>query len=253
MKILVIGATGGTGRATVAQLMADGHHVTAFGRHPERLGAPSEQLSLEVGDALNARDVERAVAEKDAVVVTLGISENPLRVRFFGPRHTPLDVRSAGTRHVIAAMQRQGVRRLVVLSSYGVADTRSKLQLADRMFLDLILKPQIADTETQYRDVAASGLDWVLVQPVHLTDAEEADAPFASTSGETQRLKVSRKSVARFLATAAVQPEYVRASVSLSGRKPAPAQGRDRAHSRTASTLRGDEGDSRVTCIKRMA
>lgn len=226
MKILVIGATGGTGRATVAQLLADGHHVTAFGRHPERLGAPSGQLSLAVGDALNPRDVERAVAGQDAVVVTLGISENPLRVRFFGPRHTPLDVRSAGTRHAIAAMQRHGVPRLVVLSSYGVAETRSKLAFMDRMFFDLILKPQIADTETQYREVAESGLDWVLVQPVHLTDAEEAGAPFASTDGETELLKVSRKSVARFLATAAVQPEYVQRSVSLSGKKAAPAEGR---------------------------
>jgi uncharacterized protein YbjT (DUF2867 family) len=170
--------------------------------------------------------VERAVAGKDAVVVTLGISENPLRVRFLGPRHTPLDVRSAGTRHAIAAMQRHGVRRLVVLSSYGVADTRSKLQFADRMFFDLILKPQIADTERQYREVSESGLDWVLVQPVHLTDAEEAGAPFASTDGETELLKVSRRSVARFLATAALQPEYVRQTVSLSGRKPVPAQRR---------------------------
>jgi uncharacterized protein YbjT (DUF2867 family) len=224
MKILVIGATGGTGRAAVAQLLADGHHVTAFGRHPERVGVPTERLSLEVGDALNPRDVERAVAGKDAVVVTLGISENPLRVRFFGPKHTPIDVRSAGTRHAIAAMQRHGVRRLVVLSSYGVADTRSKLQFADRMFFDLILKPQIADTETQYRDVSESGLDWVLVQPVHLTDDAEADLPFASMNGETELLKVSRKSVARFLAAAAVRPEYVRQSVSLSGRKLVPSE-----------------------------
>lgn len=138
MKILVIGATGGTGRAAVAQLLAEGHHVTAFGRHPERVGAPSERLSLEVGDALNASDVERAVAGKDAVVVTLGISENPLRVRFFGPARTPIDVRSAGTRHVIAAMRRHAVRRLVVLSSYGVAETRSKLTFADRAFFELI-------------------------------------------------------------------------------------------------------------------
>jgi putative NADH-flavin reductase len=226
MKILVIGATGGTGRAVVAQLLAEGHHVTAFGRHPERAGERSERLSLEAGDALNASEVERAVVGKDAVVVTLGISENPLRVRFFGPKHTPIDVRSAGTRHVIAAMQRHGVRRLVVLSSYGVADTRSQLRLADRMFFDLILKPQIADTEKQYHEVAASGLDWVLVQPVHLTDGAEAELPFASTSGQTEVLKVSRKSVARFLAMATVRSDYVRHSVSLSGKMTALSQNR---------------------------
>lgn len=57
----------------------------------------------------------------------------------------------------------------------------------------------------------------MLVQPVHLTDGPDAELPFASTRGETEVLKVSRKSVARFLAAAAVRPEYVRQSVSLSG------------------------------------
>jgi uncharacterized protein YbjT (DUF2867 family) len=227
MKILVMGATGGTGRATVAQLLADGHQVTAFGRHPERTGAASDQLTLQVGDALNASDVERAVAGQDAVVVALGISENPLRVRLFGPAHTPLDVRSAGTRHAIAAMRRHGLRRLVVLSSYGVADPRAKLGLVDRLFFDLILKPQIAATEKQHREVSQCGLDWVLVQPVHLTDADDDSVPFASTQGETEVLKVSRKSVARFLATAAARRDHVQQSVSLSGRRAARAERRN--------------------------
>lgn len=220
MKILVVGATGGTGRAAVAQLLAEGHDVTAFGRHPERVGVRSERLRLEVGDALNASDVERAVAGQDAVVVTLGISENALRVRLLGPAHTPPDVRSAGTHNVIVAMRRHGVRRLVVLSSYGVGDTRAKLGLMDRLFFDLILKDQIADTEKQSREVSESGLDWVLVQPVHLTDGPDAE-PFASARGDTELSKVSRKSVARFLATAVVRAEYVCKSVSLSSRKQA--------------------------------
>jgi len=218
MKILVLGATGGTGRAAVARLLAAGHEVTAFGRHPERVGAPSERLRLAVGDALNASDVERAVAGQDAVVVTLGISENALRVRLLGPAHTPLDVRSAGTRNVMTAMRRHGVRRLVVLSSYGVGDTRAKLGLMDRLFFDLILKHQIADTEKQSRDVSESGLDWVLVQPVHLTDGPDAEA-FASTRGETELSKISRQSVARFLAGAVVGTEYIGKSVALSGQK----------------------------------
>ena len=91
---------------------------------------------------------------------------------------------------------------------------------------ELLLKPQIADTERQHREVSESGLDWVLVQPVHLTDADSAEAaplPFVSTEGDTELLKVSRQSVARFLAVAVVRPEYVRRSVSLSGRKRAPA------------------------------
>jgi putative NADH-flavin reductase len=204
MKILVIGSTGGSGRAAVEHLKAQGHEVTAFSRQG---GA----------DVMNAADVERAVQGQDAVVVTLGISENPLRVRLFGPARTPLDVRSAGTRNVIAAMRKHGVRKLVVQTSYGVGETRDRLGFVDRMFFKLILKPQIADTEKQTEEVSHSGLDWVMVQPVHLTDGAEDQMPFISTDGATARMKVSRKSVGRFLASAVSAPELVGKSVAVSG------------------------------------
>jgi hypothetical protein len=153
----------------------------------------------------------------DAVIVTLGISENPLRVRLFGPARTPMSVRSTGTRHIIAAMRKHGVRKLVVQTTYGVGDTRDRLTLADRLFFSLILKPQIADTELQNSDVARSGLDWVLVQPVHLTDGADDAMPFVSTAGEIGKLEVTRNSVGRLLARAVEDPELIGKSVAVSG------------------------------------
>ena len=157
------------------------------------------------------------MAGHDAVIITLGITENPLRVRLFGAARTPLDVRSAGTRNVIAAMRKHGVRRLVVQSSYGVGETRGSLRWVERLFFGLLLKPQIADTEVQELEVRESGVDWVLAQPVHLTDDESDEMPFASADGQVREWKISRKGVARFLALAAQAPEYVGQSVALSG------------------------------------
>jgi hypothetical protein len=142
-------------------------------------------------------------------VVALGIQENPLRVRLLGPARTPIDVRSAGTRHVIAAMRTHGVRRLVVQSSYGVGPTRDRLRWIDAAFFSLVLKPQIADTELQEQSVRSSDLDWVVAQPVHLTDALDDALPFASTRGETRAMSVSRRSVGRYLAQAVVSPSLV--------------------------------------------
>lgn len=221
MKILVVGSSGGSGRAVVAQLLAAGQSVTAFSRRGVGSGIDSERLSVFRGDALEARDVERAVSGHDAVVVTLGITENALRVRLLGPRSTPLDVRSKGTRNVIDAMRRHGVRRLVALTSYGVGATRDRLRFADRLVFELLLKPQIDDTELQNQDVVESRLDWVIAQPVHLTDADDDSMPFTSTRGETRRMKVSRKSVARFMADAVLGDAFVGQSVALSGAPPA--------------------------------
>lgn len=216
-KVLVVGATGGTGRATVEALLERGFRVTAFSRHAESLDIDSDRLTRINGDATNPADVEQAVAGHDAVVITLGITENPMRVRLFGASGTANDVRSTGTRHVIAAMRKHGVRRLVVLSSYGVGETRKRLRPMDRLVFGLLLKPQIADTEAQEAVVRESGLDWVLAQPVHLTDDDRDEMPFASAKGEVHEWKIARKGVAQFLSQAAGASDYVGQSVALSG------------------------------------
>jgi len=217
LNVLVVGATGGTGQATVDVLLNDGHRVTAFARSATTLANGSERLITINGDATNAAEIDQAVCGQDVVIVTLGIRENPLRVRVFGAARTAEDVRSAGTRNVISAMRKHGVRRLIVQSSFGVGETRGLLRFFDQLFFKLILKPQIDDTEAQEAVVRNSGVDWVLAQPVHLTDDASNTPPFLSVEGETRIMKVTRKSVARFLSSAACKPDYVGKSVAISG------------------------------------
>lgn len=224
-RMLVVGATGGTGRATVQRLRDLGHSVTAFSRSADRLAGEIEGIVTINGDAADAVAVERAVRDQDAVIVTLGIAENPLRVRLFGPARTPLDVRSRGTRNVLAAMRKHGVRRLVVLSSFGVGATRRLLGFVDRLLFALLLKPQIRDTELQEELVRADQkIDWTLVQPVHLTDAlagtgggASVAEPFVSVGGETRAMRVTRESVARVLARAAEDASMKGQSLAVSG------------------------------------
>lgn len=199
MKVLIIGSTGGSGRAAVGSLLGAGHEVTAFVRKAGAFeGTPG--VSEVVGDVMNAADVERAVASHDAVVVTLGIRENALKVRLAGAGATSQQVRSQGTQHVIAAMKKHGVRRLVVQSSYGVGPTRERLTTGWKLIFALLLKPQIADTEVQEQLVRESGLDWVLVQPVGLNDSADESA-FTSAQGDTKSMGVSRRAVGKVLAS----------------------------------------------------
>ena len=198
MDVLVVGATGGSGRAAVEALAARGHAVTALARRASAVFEGRAGVRVADGDATVAEDVGRAVRGQDAVVVTLGISEPPLRVRLLGSGGTPMDVRSRGTATVVAAMQEHDVRRLVVQSSYGVEETRDRLPLSSRLVFALLLCPQIADHERQERIVRGSGLDWSLVQPVYLTDGEEEAA--VSPTGDTQGMRVSRRAVGGVLA-----------------------------------------------------
>lgn len=216
MRVLVVGASGGTGRAVSRALLSRGCEVTAFARRPHALESSPADATLLAGDATRFADVDRAVMGHDAVVVTLGIRENPLRVRLLGSAHTSMAVRSQGTQHVIEAMRCHGVRRLIVQSSFGVGATRGRLPWVHRLVFALLLRPQIQDTELQEQAVRASGLDWTLAQPVGLTDAVTTVPAFASPDGDTRSMKVSRRQVADFLAQAALTGIHAGSSVALS-------------------------------------
>jgi uncharacterized protein YbjT (DUF2867 family) len=168
------------------------------------------------GDVLVPGDVERAVDGQDAVVVALGIRENALGVRLFGSRRTALDVRSRGTANLVEAMRRRRVRRLVAQTTYGVGASRGRLSLQWRLVFSALLAPQIADTERQEDVVRGSGLDWVLVQPVSLTDAAGPEQLLASTDAAIRGWSVSRRAVARVLADAVDRPEWTGQTVAVS-------------------------------------
>jgi putative NADH-flavin reductase len=215
MNILVIGATGGSGRAVCDALLERGHTVTALARHASSLPARAG-LDRVDGDATRASVLDAVLPGHDAVVVTLGISEPVMRVRLRGAKSTPDDVRSKGTAAIVAAARRAGVRRLVVQSSYGVGDTRSLLRLTDRIMFALLIRPQIIDSEIQEGVLRGSELDWTIVQPVYLTDGDSPEH-FTSTDGTIRRNKVARRGVAQVHAELVENPSRVRETVSVSG------------------------------------
>lgn len=222
MKAIVFGATGGSGRAAVSWLLSAGHEVSAFVRKPPPAAddVAWDRVRLAFGDVMDPDQVRAAVAGHDAVVVALGISENPFLVRMRGPAHTPMTVRSAGTRNVVNAMRAEGIKRLVVQTTYGLGETRERLRFVDKALFDLVLKPQIDDTEQQEAVVTQSDLAWTLIRPVHLVDAPETALPHASCAGDIANFSVSRQSVGRYLAHAAATSDLSQRTVALSGAAP---------------------------------
>jgi len=214
-NIVVIGATGGSGRHTVKALRDQGHRVTALSRHASAQFKPP--VRAVDGSALDEATLRQAIRGQDAVIITLGISENPFRVRLFGPSHTPLNIRSAGTASVIRVMQELGVSRLIVQTTFGSGPSKGLLRTMDRLFFDWILKPQIIDTERQDELVRSSGLDWTIVQPVHLTDSTDAsDELMASARLGVGQWSVSRQLVGTFHARALHNEQTIGQTIALS-------------------------------------
>jgi uncharacterized protein YbjT (DUF2867 family) len=70
-KILVIGATGGTGRLIVHQALALGYEVTALVRSSGK-GHDLEGAKLIIGDACDEATLRKAVKGRQVVISALG-------------------------------------------------------------------------------------------------------------------------------------------------------------------------------------
>jgi uncharacterized protein YbjT (DUF2867 family) len=66
MRLFLLGATGGIGRALIDQAIERGHRVTAFVRSPEKLSVSREGLSVRKGDP---RSIAEDTAEMERVVM----------------------------------------------------------------------------------------------------------------------------------------------------------------------------------------
>ena len=206
MNLLVVGSTGPLGREFIAQAMDAGHVVRALARNPSAL-KPAPSLEVVRGDVFDQPSLDAAARGQDAAVVILGLPFSALR--------KPTNVFSQGTRNLIAAMRPAGVRRVIVVSSFGVGDSRHDARLHERLFFSLALRGAYADKVLQEQAVRESGLDYTIVRPARLTMAKGDGRYTALVGPGSIPSPVARADVARFILDALRAREYVGKTVSL--------------------------------------
>ena len=189
MKVLVLGATGGTGRLIVRDALAKGHSVVALVRAPVRSDLPGAEL-IE-GDVRDEATLVRALRGCDAVVSALGT----------GIGFREVDLLTVATRALVAAMTRTAVQRLICISALGVGNSRGHGGFVfDRILQPLLLGPAYKDKDRQEAAIRASSLDWSIVRPAMLTNDPprgrvRASADLAGLNGG----KIARADVSQFV------------------------------------------------------
>jgi putative NADH-flavin reductase len=160
MKVVVLGATGGTGLEIVRQAIEHGHSVTAFVRSPERLKPFGDRIAIKQGDLLNPAELASAVSGHDAILSG------------FGPR-VPIAKADANLLRNFAtalttAMHHAGVRRAVIVSTAFLF--RDSIVPPTYLFGRLFFPGVVIDASAMERIFMESGLDWTIVRPPQLTD-----------------------------------------------------------------------------------
>jgi uncharacterized protein YbjT (DUF2867 family) len=162
MKLLVTGATGGTGQAIVRLAIAQGHGVTALVRSVTKATALLPGATFVEGDARDEPAILRALSGCEAVISALGTPMSPFR---------EVTLLSEATAALISAMTLQRVTRLVCITGMGAGDSKGHGGVFyDRIFQPLMLRKVYQDKDRQEAIVRASGLAWVIVRPAVLND-----------------------------------------------------------------------------------
>jgi putative NADH-flavin reductase len=202
VNILVFGATGPTGHEVVMQALSRGHAVTAFVRNPQTLSISDERLRVVTGDTTRDEPkIAEAVRGQDAVVSALG------RRSTFSSDH--LIERSM--RAIVPAMERAGVRRLILMSAFGVGESRRDAPLIPRIMYRVLLRDIFADKQAGEEHLRRSSLEWTIVYPVLLTDGPLTGSYRVGERLELHGLpKISRADVAHFILTEMENGAFVR-------------------------------------------
>lgn len=215
-RVLIVGATGGTGRQLVAQALERGLTVTALVRNPSRLPANHQALTVLQGDVLDPGSLEAAMHGQDAVLCALG------HKRYFHPTR----VLSEGTGNILRAMETHRVSRLVCETSLGIGDSVGRMGLYYTLLLiPLILPFYFWDKTRQERIIAESNLDWVIVRPGALTNGtKRGHIHHGRRVGSVLwTVRVSRADVAEFMLDQLGSNTYLRATPGIAWGRPTSA------------------------------
>lgn len=202
-RILIVGATGGTGRHLITQALERGYTVTALVRNPSRLRVDHPNLAVVQGDVLDCDSVDAAMRGHEAVVSALGHKQ------FYKPTR----VLSRGTQNILGAMEAHGVTRLVCETSLGIGDSVGRMGLYYTFLtIPLILPFYFWDKTRQENIIAKSHAEWVIVRPGVLNNGtKRGHVRHGSVGSLLWTVRVSR-AVADFMLDQLTSDTYLRAT-----------------------------------------
>ncbi|MDD8019304.1 MAG: NAD(P)H-binding protein, partial [Bacteroidota bacterium] len=162
MKVIIFGASRGTGFQVMKQALTADYEVTAIVRNPTALTIRHNKLKIIKGDVLQRSTFEKEVTENTTVISTLGAKNE-----------AGMTVYSNGLTNIIKIMETAGARRLLCLSALGVEVTPGMpfiMKVITKQVLQKLLKYNFTDLLRMESIVKQSKLDWTIVRPPRLSN-----------------------------------------------------------------------------------
>jgi len=216
MKILLLGATGRTGKLIIEEAIRRGHKISAIARDPGKL--KDYEIDFIQGTPYDYETVEKAITGCDAVINTLNVSRKSDRP--WASLAAPTDMISRSASNAIKAMEKSGIKRFVALGTIG-AGRSWKTSPAILKFIVSIsnLKYAFTDHGKQEEILENSTVDYTICRAPMLSKEINLSGAIATKEGENPVSAVlSRNSAAEFFLDIIENNLYIRETISLSNK-----------------------------------
>ncbi len=212
MKVLLLGATGFSGREVLQELLREGHIVTATTRNEKANTIFHSNLTVVQGNVQNKHFIQNVLSGQDAVINCLGIGGKG--------NGEPNSFISDTTEILVKQMEQTSIPRLICMSNVGAGDS---IRFQPWIFTKLILpyfmkwlKVIIEDKNRMESIITKSTLNWTIVRFPNIVDKPPKNKITATLDGKGLKMSITNQDAASFLVAQLTSNAFTHRSPSIS-------------------------------------
>lgn len=205
MNITIFGASGAIGQILAKHAIDNGDTVTAYVRRSDSLSFSHENFNTIVGQLTDQPEVERAIANADVVISTLGPALDTSRKL----KGTPI---ADGHEVIKRAMEKLNVNRFITLATPSIhseQDRKNISTVVPGIMAKLLFPNAYHDMKKIEHLIKSSSLNWTVVRIINPNAKHKNNEYQVSLGDQPAKMPVSRENVARFMYSVAAQNLYV--------------------------------------------
>ena len=198
MKLLIIGASRGIGKALLQEALKEDYRIRVLARYPDKIAAAGAGLELVKGDVRDLQAVQDAARDMDIICSCIGV---PITFK-------PVDLFSIAATNLTAVAAQQPGLKLIAVTGIGAGDSKGHGGfLYDSIFKPLFLKTIYQDKDREEKIIRDSSADWLIVRPAALTNGPRTGKYRILTELEgVVATRISRLDVADFMLAEMARP-----------------------------------------------
>lgn len=212
MRVLLLGATGYSGKAVLAEAIKQGHKVTVLVRDASKVPIQHTNLTIAEGDVLDPGVVASVLHKQQAVIQCLGLGGKG--------DGKPSTFISDATKIMVAEMEKQNVKRLIAMSNVGAGNSIAfQPWFFRKIILPYFMKwlQAIIDDKNRMEPVIMdSNLDWTIVRCPNIVDKPTRGGCIATLDGKGLKLSVTLEDMAKFMLLQLTDDIFVKQAPSIS-------------------------------------